>query len=93
MDRNGRNQQGRNPWQLVLHVWLYTDLPQALKGEPFRSVFSTDWTLISVSAAPHCGEAVAQMIYDTFRFNKVLNVHCDLDLENSKPIFLHDTDS
>ena len=35
-------------------MWLYTDLPQAFKGEPFSSVFSTDGTLISASAAPHC---------------------------------------
>ena len=34
--------QGRNPWQKVKHVWLYTDLLQALKREPFRSGFS-DW--------------------------------------------------
>ena len=27
---------------------------QALKGEPSSSVFSTDGTLISASAAPHC---------------------------------------
>ena len=28
---------------------------QALKGEPLSSVFSSDGTLISASAAPHCG--------------------------------------
>ena len=33
----------------------YTDLLQALLGEPLSSVFSTDGTLISASAAPHCG--------------------------------------
>ena len=32
-----------------------TDLLQALKGERLISVFSLDGTLISVSAAPHCG--------------------------------------
>ena len=32
----------------------YTDLLQALKGEPLSSVFSSDGTLISASAAPHC---------------------------------------
>ena len=37
------------------NVWLYTDLPQALKGERLSSVFSSDGTLISASAAPHCG--------------------------------------
>ena len=34
---------------------LYTDLLQALKGERLSSVFSPDGTLISASAAPHCG--------------------------------------
>ena len=38
-----------------LSIWLYTDLPQALKGEPLSFVFSSDRTLISASAAPHCG--------------------------------------
>ena len=37
------------------HVWLYTDLLQALKGERISSVFSPDETLISASAAPDCG--------------------------------------
>ena len=55
MDRRGRNQQGRNPWQKVQHVWLYTDLLHASKGERLSSVFSLDGTLISASAAPHCG--------------------------------------
>ena len=32
------------------------DLLQALKGERLSSVFSPDGTLISASAAPHCGE-------------------------------------
>ena len=35
-------------------MWQYTDLLQVLKGEPSSSVFSTDETLISASAAPHC---------------------------------------
>ena len=34
---------------------LYTDVLQALKGERLSSVFSSDGTLISASAAPHCG--------------------------------------
>ena len=34
----GRNKQGRNPWQKALHVWLYTNLLQVLKGERLRSV-------------------------------------------------------
>ena len=54
MDRKGGNKEGRNPWQYAQHVWLYTDLLQALKGEPLSSVFSTDATLISASVAPHC---------------------------------------
>ena len=37
------------------HVWLYTDLLQAWKGERLSSVFSPDGTLISAYAAPHCG--------------------------------------
>ena len=52
----GRNEQGRNSWQKAQHVWLYTDLLQALKGERFSTVFSPDGTLISASAAPHCGK-------------------------------------
>ena len=54
MNGKGRNQQGGNPWQQVYHVWLHTDLLQALMGEPLSSVFSTDGTLISTPAAPHC---------------------------------------
>ena len=34
---------------------MYTDLLQALKGERLSSVFSPDETLISASAATHCG--------------------------------------
>ena len=34
---------------------IYTDLFQALKGEPLSPVFSSDGTLISASAAPHGG--------------------------------------
>ena len=33
------------------HVWPYTDIFQALKGERVSSVFSPDETLISASAA------------------------------------------
>ena len=35
---------------------MYGYILQALKGERLSSVFSPDWTLISVSAAPHCGD-------------------------------------
>ena len=55
MDRKGKNKQGRNHWRQAWHVWLYTDLLQALKGEHLSSVFSPDRTLISASAAPHRG--------------------------------------
>ena len=37
------------------HAWLYSGLIQALKGEPLSSGLSTDESLISASAAPHCG--------------------------------------
>ena len=37
-----------------------TDLLQALKGERLSSVFSPDGTLISASAAPHCGDQQQQ---------------------------------
>ena len=40
---------------MMMMIWLYTDLPQALKAERLSSVFSPDGTLISASAAPHCG--------------------------------------
>ena len=40
-------------------VWLHTDLLQALKGERSSSVFSPDGTLISASAALHCGSQPA----------------------------------
>ena len=37
------------------HAWLFSDFLHALKGERLSSVFSPDGTLISASAAPHCG--------------------------------------
>ena len=52
MDQKGRNKQRRNPWQYVSHVWLYTVLFQALKGERLSSVFSPDGTL---NPLPHRG--------------------------------------
>ena len=55
MDRKGRDKLGKNPWQYAQHVWPCTDLLLALKGECLSSVFSPDGTLISSSAAPHCG--------------------------------------
>ena len=36
------------------------DRLQAIKGEPLSFVFSPDGTLISASAAPHCGEQTAR---------------------------------
>ena len=41
-----------------MHV--YTDLLQAIKGERLSSVFSPDGTLISASAATHCGEGLEE---------------------------------
>ena len=38
----------------MLHVWLYTDLLQALNGESLSAVFSIDGTLIPASTTPHC---------------------------------------
>ena len=46
MDRKGRNKQGKNPWHQAQHVWLYTDLLQALKGTRLSSVFSPDGLFI-----------------------------------------------
>ena len=43
-------------------MWLYTDLLQAIKGERLSCVFSPDGTLISASAAPHCGGSVLMMM-------------------------------
>ena len=40
----------------VACVAIYTDLLQALKGEPLNSVFLSDGTLISASAVHHCRE-------------------------------------
>ena len=66
MDRKGRNKQEINPWQYAQHVWLYTDLLQALKGERLNCVFSPDGTLISASAAPTTGPTYT--------------LHCDMTL-------------
>ena len=60
-------------------VWLYTDLLQALKGERLSSVFSPDRTLISASAAPHCGRNQSKVI-DTH----VMSNHCDSCAEQKK---------
>ena len=51
------------------HVRLYTDLLQALKGKRLSSAFSPDGTLISASAAPHCGEMV---VWTTTHPNKCM---------------------
>ena len=47
-------------------------LLQALKGEPLSSVFSSDGTFISVSAAPHCGESTVKksQLVCTFQDNE-----------------------
>ena len=69
MDRGEREKliQGRNPWQCVKYAWLYSDLPQALKGELWSSGFYTDESLISASAAPHCGERFNKSVADLQR--------------------------
>ena len=55
MDRNGRNKQGRKPLAVsVACTAIYWPTP-GFKGRTFSSVFSPDGTLISASAAPHCG--------------------------------------
>ena len=68
MNREGRNNQGRNPWQYAYHILLCTDPFQALKGERLSSVFSPAGTLISASAAPHCGVVKIKLFeyYNTF---------------------------
>ena len=58
MNRKGRNQLGRNPWRQALHVCLYTDLSQTLKGEPLSSVFPTDRTLFLCPQLPTVGHQV-----------------------------------
>ena len=37
------------------HAWLFSDLLQVSKGEPLSSGLSTDESIISASAVPHCG--------------------------------------
>ena len=39
---------------------MFCHLLQALKAEPLSSVFSTDVTLISASAAPGCGAGMKE---------------------------------
>ena len=57
MDWRGRNREEIPGSKCSMYVWLYTDLLQALKVERLSFVFSPDGTLISASAAPHCGVA------------------------------------
>ena len=40
--------------QKVQHPWLYSDLLQALKGEPLSSGFPTEGFSVSAPALPHC---------------------------------------
>ena len=56
---------------------IYTDLLQDLKGERLSSVFSPDGTLISASAAPHCGEWLPDQCKDKHEgsfFNDYANI-------------------
>ena len=59
MQANGPEGQ-KKAWKKSLVVSVactdVSDLLQALKGERLSSVFSPDGTLISASAAPHCGD-------------------------------------
>ena len=48
-------------------MWLYTYLLQVLKEEPLSSAFSTNGTLISASAAPHCGGLSLYQSHDQTR--------------------------
>ena len=52
-----------------------TDLLQALKGERLCSVFSPDGTLISVSAAPHCGDT--EQVHE----HRVLGITIDAEIK------------
>ena len=44
----------KSPAVSVACIAIYCPIP-GFKGEPLSSVFSSDGTLISASAAPHCG--------------------------------------
>ena len=48
--------QGRNSWQLAKHAWLYSDLLLFDRRTFVSSGFSTEGTLLSASAVPHCGK-------------------------------------
>ena len=72
MKRFGKNEGGwtgkvesskkKYPWR-AKHAMAYSDLGQllALKGEPPRSAFSTEGTLISASAVHYCGAFVRSL--------------------------------
>ena len=45
-----------------MYGYIYTNLLQALKGDCLSSVFSPDGTLISASAAPHCGRETERIL-------------------------------
>ena len=47
--------QGRNSWQLAKHAWLHSDLLLFDRRPFLSSGFSTEGTLLSASAVPHCG--------------------------------------
>ena len=47
------------------HIGLYSHLFQVLKGELLSSGFSTDGSIISASAVPHCGQEMRiQIVFD-----------------------------
>ena len=82
MDRKGRNKQRKKFLAVSVLVWLYADLLQALKGERLSSVFSPDGTLISASAALHCGGRAVECL--TKGTNMVQNIVHRSAAEGSK---------
>ena len=63
-------------------VWPYTDLLQTLKGERLSSVFSPDGTLISASAAPHCGKRIRRRRIG----HNCLSAHKSIAVSHSLPV-------
>ena len=52
------------------HAWLYSYLLKAFKGDILSSGFSTNESLISASAIPHCGCTVKQRMMTSEFSNK-----------------------
>ena len=60
MDREGRLDKERNPWQQVKHAWPHFNLLQTLKEKPLSSGFSTELTFISATAVPPLQDSLAK---------------------------------